>query len=131
MEGALGPAPPWRGHRGHAVHLYLFSPVFQPCLVYEFPPAAVPNQVLLITLEVRSPKLDKKEGVGNTSLPPEALKANLFPELYPPKSLMPGPFPPAANPATWDSASFLPEPHSRVSPPLVRTLLLTFRALLR
>ena len=85
--------------------------------MYEFPTAAVPIQVLLITLEVRSPKLDKKEDVGNTSLPPEALKADLFPKLYPPKSLMPGPFPPAANPAMWDSASFLPEPHSRVRLP--------------
>ena len=116
-EGVLGPAPHWRGHGGHAVNLYLFSPVFQPCLVYEFPTAAVPIQILLITLEVRSPKLDKKEGVGNTSLPPEALKADLFPKLYLPKSLMPGPFPPAANPGMWDSASFLPEPHSRVRLP--------------
>ena len=75
------------------------------------------KRVPLIMLEVRSPKLDKKEGVGNTSLSPEALEANLFPELYLPKSLMPDAFPPAANPAMWDPASFLTEPRSRVRLP--------------
>lgn len=62
-------------------------------------------------------KPGQKGCVGNTSLPPEALEANLFPELYLPKSLMPDPFPPAANPAMWDPASFLTEPRSRVRLP--------------